>query len=73
MNAQDTVNAITWIEVDAKADPDARRIMRNERFAIEAAMRTGKGVGAAVNEAKRVASMWGLGSLLRAGQAHAHA
>jgi len=73
MNAQDTVNAITWIEADAKADPDARRIMRDERFRIQAAMQTSGNVGAAVNEARRVAAMWGMGSRLRDGQSHAHA
>ena len=60
MNAQHALNSIEKIEVNGSIAIDARAAMRDERFAILAAIRKKQGVGEAVAEANRVAKMWGL-------------
>ena len=47
-------------EVDGGRAPDCRRVLRDERFALAAAMRRGDSteISAARREAARVAAMW---------------
>jgi len=61
-NAQQIVNSLTYSEVDAALQPDTRRMMRNERFSLQAAIQSGDAgkINAAKAEALRVAGMWGV-------------
>jgi len=49
-------------EVNGSLAPDCRRVLRDERFALAAACRSGDGarIRSAVAEAIRVAEMWGV-------------
>lgn len=50
------------IETDGQNEPDFRRVIRDERFAVEIAINSGDGakIVAASNEARRVLAMWGI-------------
>ena len=60
MNATKIVSLIEKIEVDGNIAPDCRNVMRDERFHILSAMRSGTpaAIAEAVKEAKRVGQMW---------------
>lgn len=62
MSAQRMINALTFAEVDSRYASDTRRMMRNERFRLQAALAGGDGakISAAMAEALRVAAMWGV-------------
>lgn len=63
MNATQILSKLEWAEVNGKLEPDTRRMMRNERFAVKAAVESGDGrkIKAAIAEALSVADMWGVG------------
>ena len=57
------LNRLTFIEVGVpRLEPDCRRVLRGEREALQAAMRSGDAerIDAAKAEAIRVADMWGV-------------
>lgn len=56
------ITRLTFAEVDANLEGDTRRMMREEREALQAAVHSGDGrrITAAVTEARRVADMWGV-------------
>jgi hypothetical protein len=62
MSASQIISALTWCEVDGKLTPVCRQVLRDERFALTAAVRSGDGadIAAAAKEAIRVAEMWGV-------------
>lgn len=64
MNAQQIITKLTWIEVSPEYAPDCRRVLREERFALMAAVKSGKAqeISAAMSEARRVCEMWGIES-----------
>ena len=53
---------LEFAEVNAKLQPDTRDMMRDERFALLAAIHSadGKIIASAMTEAQRVAKMWGV-------------
>ena len=40
MNARKTLRALEWAEVDSHLDADCRRVLRQERLSLQAAMET---------------------------------
>lgn len=60
--SRDLVTRLEWLEVDASVAPDCRRVLRDERFAILGARRSGDRarIAAAEAEASRVMAMWGV-------------
>ena len=54
------VSYLEWCEVDSARAPDCRRILRNERFSLLAALRSGNTARIATvrDESVRVAKMW---------------
>jgi hypothetical protein len=62
MNAGQMITKLTYAEVDSNLAADAQRMMRDERFALSAAVESKDGdkIAAAMEEAKRVAAMWGV-------------
>ena len=62
MNAAQMISKLEMIEVSSKIENDTRRMMRNERFALLAAVasRDGGKLKAAMAEAVKVADMWGV-------------
>lgn len=62
MTTQQLLNKLTWREVDNRLAPDTRVMMRQERFALQAAVdsRDTAKIQAATAEARRVAEMWGV-------------
>lgn len=61
-DAQQLMTALTFAEVDATYDAQTRAMMRDERIALSVAMRGGdrRKIAAAMTEAQRVATMWGV-------------
>ncbi len=55
-------NALTYAEVNSAYQPDTRRMMREERFALRAALESGSraNIASAMSEVQRVAEMWGV-------------
>lgn len=53
------VNRLITAEMEL-SEPDARRVIRDERLGLQAALQRGKGVEARAAEATRVATMWGV-------------
>lgn len=51
---------LEYAEVAGRRAPDARRVLRQERFALQSAVRSGNAakIAAARDEAVRVATMW---------------
>ena len=68
MNANQLITALTYAEVDGSIAIDTRRVIRDERFALTAAVNSGDGqlIKAAMAEAMRVAKMWGVELTARA-------
>lgn len=62
MNANQIVAKLTWEEVDGNNEPDMRRVLRDERMALQGAVQSGdpERVADATREARKVASMWGV-------------
>lgn len=62
MSASQMTTAIEWLEVSSCYAPDCREVMRNERFQLVLAMRSGDAakIDAAMIECERVAKMWGV-------------
>lgn len=60
MNATQMINAMEWVEVSPLYEADTRRMVRDERFALLAAVRTrdASQIQAATREAKTVCQMW---------------
>lgn len=63
MTIQRLIHRLTQAEVSARHDAQTRRMMRDERFALTAAVqsRDQARIRAAMAEAQRVAAMWGVG------------
>ncbi len=63
MNATTLLNALTRAEVNGRNAPDARRVIRGERETLSAALKSKDParIAAAMEEARRVAEMWGIG------------
>lgn len=61
-NAKRLVTTLTYSEVNPKLSPDTRRMMRDERIAVQAAIDSGDQgkIRIASDEAIRVAEMWGV-------------
>lgn len=61
MNANQIINKLIAVEVDKTAAPDMRRVIRDERLALQVAAQSGDAakIGPAMREAVRVAKMWG--------------
>ncbi len=59
-NPTKLVTYLEWAEVDSRRAPDARRVLRDERFSLIAALRSGDAskIATARDEAVRVATMW---------------
>lgn len=59
---QKLINELTWREVDANLAPDTRRMLREERIALQAAAgsKNAAAIRTATAEALRVANMWGV-------------
>lgn len=62
VNPQALVSSLEWCEVDGSLAPDCRRTLRDERFSLVNALRSGDGakIAAARDEAVRVMGMWGI-------------
>ncbi len=62
MNARQTIAAIEWVELNPRYEGDTRRMMRQERFSLLAAVGSGNAgtIGESLREAHRVAKMWGV-------------
>lgn len=62
MNATQLITQLELAEVSSEHAGDTRRMMRDERFALVAAVRSGdaKAIKDATIEAQRVAKMWGV-------------
>ena len=62
MNASQLVKKLTFAEVNASLAADTRRMMREERVSLQAALQSGDAdkIKKAMDEAKRVAEMWGV-------------
>lgn len=62
MNAAQLIARFELCEVDRRVASDARRMMRDERMSLLAAVSSGDGkrIAATITEAKRVAAMWGI-------------
>ena len=62
MTANQMITKLIHIEATGKHQPDTRRMMRDERFALTAACKSGDGrkIKDAMREARRVAKMWGV-------------
>lgn len=62
MTANQLINRLTFAEVSADYEPDTRRMLLAERFAVQSAARSGDSqlIADAMAEAKRVAKMWGV-------------
>ncbi len=60
MNAAQMVRAMQWVEVSSEYAPDTRRMIRNERIAVTAAVKSGKGIAEAIAQANETAAMWGV-------------
>lgn len=60
MNAQQILTKLEFAEVNGSLEPDTRRMMQSERFAVKAAVESGDGrkIQAAIAEALSVADMW---------------
>lgn len=62
MTASQMIAVLDFCEVDGKLAPDCRRVLREQRDALAAALGGGKaaGIAAAMKEAARVCAMWGV-------------
>ena len=62
MSPAQVESRLEWSEVDGNYAADTRRMMRDERFSLQAALRSGDAakIAAARDEAVRVAKMWGV-------------
>ena len=62
MNASQLNTRLQFAEVDAKLSADTRRVMREERESLTAALksRDSHAIAAAMTESLRVAKMWGV-------------
>lgn len=62
MNANQIVGKLVEAEMIDLREPDARRVIRDERMRLQAAVQSGDAeqVAAAMKEAVRVAGMWGV-------------
>lgn len=69
MNVQQTINALIEVEVDGNVSPILRRLLRDERMALQAAMQgtvvSGRGrvvdgtrIAERLAEVRRVADLW---------------
>ena len=56
------LTSLDFASLDAKLQPDTRRMMREEAFQIRFTMQRGNAaqIAAKINESKRVAEMWGV-------------
>ena len=62
MNASQMIAAMDWVEVSSEYEADTRRMILEERESLTAAVKSGDGtdIQAAMAEAQRVATMWGV-------------
>ena len=63
MTTKKLINALSWTEVGVpKVAPDTKRMLIEQRFALQAAVESGdkNRIAAANAEAIRVAGMWGV-------------
>lgn len=60
MNTTALIRKLEWAEVDPARALDARTVLRDERFALISALRTGDParIGRAKTEAERVLRLW---------------
>jgi hypothetical protein len=60
MSAQQIISRLIAVEIDGSYDYLTRRMMRDERMRVQAAIQCGRGIAEAKAEAERVARMWGV-------------